>query len=92
MKKLLELELVDPCYKLSNMADGLAATGPHPFMRTKVRIGSCKGPVSYKSQQQVFHHDDVPTYARERKEEVNEWVSPNFHVLYMAILSHALAG
>jgi hypothetical protein len=63
-----------------------SAGGPgahHSYLRSRVRIGSCKGPVSYKSQQQVFHHDDVPSYARERKEEVVDWVSGAFLVFFI---------
>ncbi len=51
------------------------------YLRAKVKIGSCKGPVTYKAEQQVFHHDDVPDYARTRKEEVIEWVRNSFFVL-----------
>lgn len=40
------------------------------FLRTKIQIGNCKGPINYPSTQNVFHHDDVPEPARIRKEEV----------------------
>lgn len=50
----------------------------NPYLQTKMRIGSCKGPIEYKSDQQVFHQDDVPEKARERKNEVKEWVRNNF--------------
>jgi hypothetical protein len=43
------------------------------YLKAKIRIGSCKGPISYGAGQQVFHHDDIPEARRARKEEVREW-------------------
>ena len=43
------------------------------FLKAKIRIGSCKGPVSYNAKINVFHHDDIPHKARERALEVKEW-------------------
>jgi hypothetical protein len=45
-----------------------------PFLKSKIRVGSCKTmTIDYKYNQQVFHKDDVPKVKRERKEEVLEW-------------------
>jgi hypothetical protein len=43
------------------------------FLKAKIRIGSCKGPVSYTPEQAVFHHDDIPEKARKRASEIREW-------------------
>ena len=45
----------------------------HPFLRAKMTIGSCKGPVDYNMGQAVFHHDDIPEPRRKRAEEVKTW-------------------
>lgn len=44
------------------------------YLRPKQVIGSCKLPISFKSGQSVFHHDDIPADKRERKNEVLKWV------------------
>ena len=46
---------------------------PHPYLKQTLRIGSCKGPISYDPAQTVFHHDDIPESKRERKREVRDW-------------------
>lgn len=43
------------------------------FLKAKIRIGSCKGPVSYPAKINVFHHDDIPQKARDRALDVKEW-------------------
>ena len=43
------------------------------FLKARIQIGSCKGPISYGAGQTVFHHDDIPEARRERKKEVREW-------------------
>jgi hypothetical protein len=43
------------------------------FLKARIQIGSCKGPISYQAGQTVFHHDDIPEARRERKREVREW-------------------
>jgi len=47
------------------------------FLQAKIRIGSIKGPITYKREQQVFHHDDIPEARRDRKEEVKKWLKSN---------------
>jgi hypothetical protein len=47
--------------------------GHKNFLRPKQVIGSCKLPISFKSGQSVFHHDDIPADRRERKNEVLKW-------------------
>jgi hypothetical protein len=43
------------------------------FLTASVKIGSCKGPIDYKNNTQVFHPDDVPKHARERREQVADF-------------------
>ena len=50
--------------------------GPN-FLQAKIQIGSIKGPITYKREQQVFHHDDIPESRRNRKEEVKKWLKSN---------------
>jgi len=45
----------------------------HPFLKAKMTIGSCKGPIDYNMGQSVFHHDDIPAPRRKRAEEVKSW-------------------
>jgi hypothetical protein len=47
----------------------------HPYLRAKMTIGSCKGPVDYNMGQAVFHHDDIPDSRRKRADEVKDWKS-----------------
>ena len=47
--------------------------GKPKFLKARIQIGSCKGPISYQAKQTVFHHDDIPEARRERKREVREW-------------------
>lgn len=44
-----------------------------PFLKAKMTIGSCKGPIDYNMGQAVFHHDDIPEPRRKRTEEVKNW-------------------
>jgi hypothetical protein len=46
------------------------------YLTAKIRIGCCKGPVSFKHNQVVFHHDDIPEHARKRASEVSEYKKP----------------
>jgi len=55
---------------------GSGNEGPS-FLQAKIRIGSIKGPITYKREQQVFHHDDIPESRRNRKEEVKKWLKSN---------------
>lgn len=58
------------------MANNNNGSGQHNhknFLRPKQVIGSCKLPISFKSGQSVFHHDDIPAEKRERKNEVLKW-------------------
>lgn len=50
--------------------------GTHEFLRAKIQIGNVKGPVSYKLEQTVFHHDDIPEVKRLRRNEVKTWAKP----------------
>lgn len=43
------------------------------YLKARIQIGSCKGPITYGAKQTVFHHDDIPESRRERKKEVREW-------------------
>lgn len=43
-------------------------------MRAKIKIGNCKGPVSYNLNQTVFHHDDIPDDRRQRHTEIKHWL------------------
>lgn len=43
------------------------------YLHASVRIGSCKGPISYGHSQTVFHSDDIPKSNRLRKQDVLEW-------------------
>jgi hypothetical protein len=43
------------------------------FLKAKIQIGNCKGPIDYQVKQTVFHHDDVPKDRRVRVEEVKEY-------------------
>lgn len=45
----------------------------HSFLKTKIQIGNTQGPLDYKLNQTVFHHDDVPAGKRIRKEQIQEW-------------------
>lgn len=47
------------------------------ILRAKIQIGSVKGPLTYKPQQTVFHHDDISVEKRNRKNEIKAFVSPN---------------
>lgn len=49
------------------------SSSTHSFLKAKIQIGNTKGPVNYDGKQVVFHHDDVPSNRRERKQEVLEW-------------------
>lgn len=53
-----------------------SSEGESNFLKAKIRIGSCKGPVSYTAEQVVFHHDDIPEKARRRAADVREWAKP----------------
>jgi len=58
----------------SPIRDEMPSTaGGARYLQAKIRIGSCKGPISYAHNQNVFHHDDVPVERRERKQEVRAW-------------------
>lgn len=46
----------------------------HEYIKAKIQIGNSKGPTSYKRQQAVFHHDDIPENRRERRLEVRSWL------------------
>ncbi len=47
----------------------------HPYLKARIRVGSCKNPIQYKQSVQVFHHDDIPKWSRQRADEVREWAS-----------------
>lgn len=54
------------------------------YLKAKIQIGNTKGPMNYDGKQVVFHHDDVPSNRRERKQDVLEWkrkkiVGPEYH-------------
>jgi hypothetical protein len=55
---------------------GSGNAGP-TYLQAKIQIGSIKGPITYKREQQVFHHDDIPESRRNRKEEVKKWLKSN---------------
>lgn len=55
----------------SNSATGVQSH--KNYLRPKQVIGSCKLPISFKSSQSVFHHDDIPAEKRERKNKVMKW-------------------
>ena len=55
------------------MSGKVGGGGTHDFARAKIQIGSCKGPVSYKLKQTVFHHDDIPEDKRARRNEIKAW-------------------
>lgn len=40
----------------------------HGFLRSKVRVGSCKGPVDYRFKEHVFHADDTPAHVKQSKQ------------------------
>ncbi len=41
------------------------------------RIGSCKAPIAYQSNEVVFHSADIPESKRKLKEEVKDFLNPN---------------
>jgi hypothetical protein len=43
------------------------------FLTASMKIGNCKGPITFKNDTQVFHADDVPKPAKERKSMVNDF-------------------
>lgn len=46
----------------------------HEYLHAKIRVGSCKNAsVNYKTAAHVFHHDDVPYYAREKAKEIKDF-------------------
>lgn len=47
----------------------------HPYLKSRIRVGSCKNPIHYKQSVQVFHHDDIPKWSRQRANDVREWSS-----------------
>ncbi len=49
-------------------------SGKTEYLKAKIQIGNCKGPVSYKLEQTVFHHDDIPDDRRQRHNEINHWL------------------
>ena len=47
---------------------------PHEFLHAKIRVGSCKNAsVNYKKSAHVFHHDDVPAWARDRVKDMKDY-------------------
>ena len=44
------------------------------YLRSKIQIGNARGTISFEPNQIVFHHDDINTNQRQRKEEVKNWL------------------
>ena len=44
-----------------------------PYLHAKIRVGSCKGPSTFKRTQKVLLNSDVRNQVWERKEEVLDW-------------------
>ena len=50
---------------------GASFSATMPYLTPKLRIGNCKGPISYKLHQLSFHRSDIPANKIERVEYVN---------------------
>ncbi len=61
-------------YKMHKADDSLKS---RQYLRAKIKIGNCKGPVSYNLDQTVFHHDDIPEDRRVRHTEIKHWLKSN---------------
>lgn len=44
-----------------------------PYLTSKLKIGTCKGPIGYKVNQTTIHRNDIPDDKKARVEEVNNW-------------------
>ncbi|CAM9433080.1 unnamed protein product [Chrysoparadoxa australica] len=44
----------------------------HPFLKTKFRVGSCRGPLNFKPAENVFHRSDIPEEKHARKLQVQK--------------------
>lgn len=51
----------------------LNSSGKFDYLKSRIQVGNGKGPINYPLKQTVFHHDDIPTEKRKRREEVLEW-------------------
>jgi hypothetical protein len=50
-----------------------AQRATHPYLHASIRIGTCKGPINFKSRQRSFLKSDIPVVKLKRKEDVLEW-------------------
>jgi hypothetical protein len=59
-------------------SSGLEAEVPakKAYLKAKFRVGSCKGPKNFESQETVFHPDDVPADKRANKMRVKKFLHP----------------
>eukprot|EP01036_Dinobryon_divergens_P034689 gene34689-44861_t len=51
------------------------ATAKREFLKSKIQIGSSRGPISYLHNQTVFHHDDISEQKRLRRNEIKSFLS-----------------
>lgn len=54
------------------LATGASFSATMPYLTPKLRIGNCKGPISYKLHELCFHRCDIPAAKIDRVEFVNE--------------------
>jgi len=69
------LDLSQPADRVSLAAIGGRGSdgGGHGYLKAKFQIGSCKGPLSFKLGEQVFHPDDIPESKQVSKKDVKAW-------------------
>ena len=48
---------------------------PVSYLHSKIRIGTCKGPINFKRNQNSFLPTDIPEEKRNRRKEIREWAS-----------------
>ena len=58
---------------MKDITPGASQPGMTPFLTSKIRIGSCKGPICYKLHQAGFHRSEIPQAKVNRVNAVNKW-------------------